>query len=310
MLLAALLLATVSLSVRAEDPFRVLFVNSRTSAPYLRFIDRVNEALNGIASTRISTQTLSAKRLDAGDDGTVDGEPDLIVTVGTRAALAVRQLRSGAPVLYTLIPRATYSNLSDSGRLSCPDTRCSAIFIDQPVDRLFAVIAAAFPDRHRIGVLLGPTSAAGERALTEQAEARNLSINSLRISEQAALLESLDDILKRSDLLLAIPDPLVYNRRTAKSILLTTYRYRTPVLGYSKAYADAGAAVSVYSTPEQVAAQTAGFIVHALRHDELPAPQFPVRYRIRLNRHVAESLGLNAANNPALQKMMKDADRE
>jgi len=298
--------------VRANSANRILFVNSQTSAPYLKFIDTAKLELQANNSSRITTVTLPAGQLANNDRGGEERSYDLVVALGGRAALAIQQWHPKAPVLYTLIPKATYDGLRKSGRLTCPDNSCTAIYIDQPLQRVFHILAAAFGEHRDVGVLLGPVSERQRVELSALAGETGISLHTAEIHEQDELLPTLNNLLNHSTLLLSIADPVVYNRRTAKSILLTTYHRRVPVMAYSKAYADAGATLSVFSTPEQIARQAAVMIRTYLdtgKHT-LPQPRYPEHYKIRINHHVADSLGLDLERNTDLQSIIKGAEHE
>ena len=108
-----------------------------------------------------------------------------------------------------------------------------------------------------LGVLLGPSNAALQAPLAQLAERLGYKLVVRQVNEQAALLPALQQTLEPSDALLALPDPLVFSRNTAQTVLLTSYRHQTPVIGYSRAYVTAGALAAVFSTPEQIAQQAA-----------------------------------------------------
>jgi ABC-type uncharacterized transport system substrate-binding protein len=310
--LAVILLLAVNAPAHADGTLNILFVSAQTSAPYLQFIERTRLALSAGNRLTINVTSLRADEL-AGREQPLDGGAyDLVVALGTQAAQALHGWQAQAPVLYTLIPQGTYTGLKQSGHLACPRDQCTAVYIDQPPERFFQVLDAAFAGERRLGILLGPTSMQQREVLAALAAKYGFTLHSTVISEQGELLPALNDILKHADALLSIPDPTVYNPRTAKSVLLSTYRYKVPVLAYSKAYADAGATLSVYSTPDQIARQAARIITEFVRdrRSGLPPPQYPQHYKIRINQHVADSLGLDLENNPELRSIMKDADDE
>ncbi len=299
-------------AVRAGDTSRILFVSSQTSTPYLRFIETARQELQANAAPPIDIVSLPASQLTEQPGGGVEQHYDMVIALGGRAALAIQQWRVKAPVLYTLVPRATYNSLMQSGRVSCPGRVCTAIYIDQPLQRMFRILAVAFTDRRETGVLLGPVSEKQQDELATLAGKTGFHLHTAKVHKPDELMPALDRLLKQAGLLLAIADPVVYNPRTAKSILLTTYHYRVPVVAYSKAYADAGATLSVYSTPEQIAQQTAGIIRTFLTTGKrgLPSPAYPEHYSIRINPHVARSLGLQLDSNAGLQSMIKGANHE
>jgi ABC-type uncharacterized transport system substrate-binding protein len=295
---------------RSDDSASVLFVSSHTSTPYQQFIDQARQSFRAGATPTIASRAVAADQLTGRYDRKSGNAPDMVVALGTRAAEALQHWRPEVPVVYALLSRLAYDELRQSRRLVCPARRCTAVFIDQPMPRVFEVLAAAFPGRQRLGVLFGPTSIEQEQTLARLAANRGFSLRTAVMGTDEDLLPALNRLLRDSDVLLAVPDPVVYNPRTAQSILLTTYRYKVPVMAYSSAYAGAGAALSVYSTPQQIARQTAG-IVRGYFSDSarvLPPPQYPRHFTIQINRHVAESLDLEFDNNAELQLIIKEAD--
>ena len=103
-----------------------------------------------------------------------------------------------------------------------------------------------------------------------------------------ALRQALDE----SEVILALPDPLIYNSATLQNILLTTYRARTPLVAFSPAYVKAGATLAVYSTPAQLARGAAAMVRQWRAGRVLPPPQSPREFEVAANERVAASLGL------------------
>ncbi|MDO9189477.1 MAG: ABC transporter substrate binding protein, partial [Sulfurimicrobium sp.] len=116
-------------------------------------------------------------------------------------------------------------------------------------------------------------------------------------------------VLADSDVLLAVPDPLVFNKGTVQSLLLTTYRYQDPVIGFSHAYVKAGALASVHTMPEQVGRQAADVILRTLgsRPAWLPPPENPKYFSVSVNYQVARSLGLSIGDETVLLQKLKRA---
>ena len=163
-----------------------------------------------------------------------------------------------------LVPRAWYlktgfARLSDGGR-----QRTSAIYLDQPFERQVRLIRLAFPEVRRVGVLLGSDQSGLAGELGEVLRAQRLSLVHQTLAEKERLIGPLENVLSGADLLLAVPDPLVFNRNTAQSLFLTSYRYRVPVLGYSRSMTRAGALLSLHSSPAQIGHQTAEWLDSAL----------------------------------------------
>jgi hypothetical protein len=99
-----------------------------------------------------------------------------------------------------------------------------------------------------------------------------------------------------SQVLLAMPDSAVYNADNIRNILLSTYRHKQGVIGFSADMVKAGALASTYSDIEDINAQVvemaAGFVASGV----LEAPQFPRYFSTIVNRGVARSLDIDAAS--------------
>ena len=131
-------------------------------------------------------------------------------------------------------------------------------------------------------------------------------LSAVALSGDGDLFSSLQTLLPNVDALLLFPDPLVVNRSSLQNLMLTTYRQRVPVVGYSQNLVDAGALVAVYSTPQQIGQQVAESIQRMLsaRHWELPPPAYPKYFTIKTNSSVARSLDIEVPSEAVLAQRM------
>ncbi len=223
-------------------------------------------------------------------------KPDLIVTVGTAALdLALEQLpKKGAswakiPLLATLVPHSVV----EARRVLVGARPFAAVILDQPLARQFALIRSALPESQRIGVLPGPLTRTNLSRIDKEARHWGLQlVAGLEVRAAEDIYPSLKEVLIQADVVLALPEPLVYNSGTLQNILLTTYRARVPLVAFSSAYVKAGALLAVYSTPLQVARQTAQVVREWMAGREPPAIVFNREFTVVANDRVAASLGL------------------
>ncbi len=221
-----------------------------------------------------------------------DAPPGLVLTLGVQALrLAAERARQpawrGVPVLAGLLPQAAFEPLAaELPRGS------SAVWLDQPLDRLLALTREAFAPDRRVGVLLGPTSALQEDWLDRAARRLGLQlVKSAPIGRSADIYPALSEVLNASDVLLALPDPLVFNTDTLQHILMATYRQRVPVLSYAASHVRAGATLALYTSPVQVAQQMAQAVRAARAGAPLPTPAWAQDFTLAANEQVARSLG-------------------
>ena len=111
----------------------------------------------------------------------------------------------------------------------------------------------------------------------------------------------LTPVIGHSDAFLAVPDRAIFNRSTAKWILLMSFRQQIPLSAYSKRYVDAGAIAAVYSTPETVGWEAADW-VNRFSFEHLPEPAYPQRFDVSVNPATARSLRLQLPSLSAIRE--------
>ncbi len=215
----------------------------------------------------------------------------LIISLGSDALRLVMAQSNRTAVLAALIPRISFERvLQEAGRKN--STNVAALYLDQPFGRQLDLLRLALPTAHRIGVLWGPESVAQQPLLSAAAQSRGLDLSEGTYVEGQPLIGPLRAALHDADVLLTVADGAVYNPSSVSNILLTSYRSKTPVMGFSPAYVKAGALLSVHTTAAETGARVAALASHYLQSGNLPASQYPADYSITLNEYVARSLGL------------------
>lgn len=278
----------LSAPARAMD---IAFALSHASGPHRIFL----EALQRSPMPR-SHHIADGGSVDEGLDSGVLERADVIVAVGARATEEILK-KFSAPILSVLVSRSQYRSLI----AAYPDAALSAMVLDHPAARHMRLAGAVAPNVRTVGLIIGPDSIDLEKVFSTAAADSGVSLLSRRIGAVEDLLPQLEQLLQASDALLMIPDPIVSSQASARTILLTSYRYRKPILAYSQAYVQAGALAAVYSSPEDVAGDLAAWLrsagTESLRQ---PLVLNPVRFSVAVNRQVARSLGLDVPSDTEL----------
>ncbi len=295
-------------AVRALD--NITLVLSEEGQAYTEVADKIRQVVGQKNGPKVETLSLQAFLGRQGE--MAKGGSRVVVAVGLAAAQAAAALDSRVPVLSVLVPRATFETLArERGRQG--DSRgFSAIYLDQPFARQLQLIRFALPDRSRVGVLAGAVAAEQLPLLQAAGKGSRLKINVEKVSREDDVIPSLRQLLRDSDVLLAVPDPLVYNRNTIQGLLLTTYRYQIPVVGFSLSYVRAGALVAVYSVPPQIGQQVGEMLLGLAgdRNPALPPPQYPKYFSVSVNYQVARSMGIEVDNEAVLYDKVRRAGEQ
>lgn len=296
--LALACLVNMTLVSAAAAAPQVWVALAEEGGAYAETAAALREELVGAAETRAAVW----RNLFAG----APPAPDLIVTVGAAALdgtldeLARRNTAwKEVPVLATLLPQAVF----DARLAAGPVVRrpLSAVVLDQPLGRMLALIRRALPDHRHVGILPGPQTRPLMRALEREAAGQGLRlVVAPEIGLPEEIYPALKAVLGDADVILALPEPLVYHGGTLQNILLTTYRARTPLVAFSSAYVKAGAVLALYSTPAQVARRAAEMVRDWQAGGGLPAPQAPREFSVAVNAKVAASLGLSIDDAAAI----------
>lgn len=308
---AAVLCAGFVLPVQAIDG--VTLVLSEEGQAYTDLAEKVRQAVAQRPGSRLPVSTLSLAAF-RDRQGEISRSGALVVAVGLSATQAAASLDSRVPVLSVLVPRSAFERVARERGRQADSRSFSAVYLDQPFSRQLSLVRHALPERTRLGLLAGPVAAEQLPLLQAAARGTRFKLGVEKVTREDEIIPALNRLLRDSEaLLFIVPDPLVYNRNTIQSILLTTYRYQVPVLGFSQAYVRAGALTAVYSAPVQIGQQVAE-IALALEGDKgrsLPPPQYPKYFSVAVNHQVARSMGIEIDNEAVLyDKVRRSGEQE
>jgi ABC-type uncharacterized transport system substrate-binding protein len=135
-------------------------------------------------------------------------------------------------------------------------------------------------------------------------------LNEAVVDEDANPVPIIEDLIKDNKALLAVYDSVALNPNISKWLLYLAYQHRVPVIGFSRAYVDAGALAAVYSTPEQIGRQAAEIVYDYIEGNSgsLPLQIYPKYFSLGLNRSVARSIGLSLPDEDLLLQQLIQAE--
>lgn len=208
---------------------------------------------------------------------------------GSRIALvlgeeAARQWRHQLQHYRTIV--VGYLGSAQSRNL--PQLRAHILYSDQPLERQLALARVLLPRARSAGALYAEGGAIPQPV--ENHDAWNWHVE--EVTNQEPLAAPLQRLLRRIDVLVAQASPSIYNADNLRTLLLTSYHHRIPLVGPSKAFVDAGALASVYTPAAEYRAELVHWLQRARAGESLPRAAYPQRFAISINTHVAQSLGL------------------
>ncbi len=218
-----------------------------------------------------------------GTDLTAD---QVLVALGSEALARVARLTPSRPYVAALVSQRTYWRIFADRTLRPPD---ATLLIDQPLERQLALARRLLPEVRRIGVLI-----AHDNPL-QLPSVPGLDLIVRRIDVDSNAILEVKPLLREVDALLAVPDPVTFNRNTIHGLLMSAYRHRKGVIGYSYPLVKAGALLSAYASPELIGAEIAP-LIERVERGEIGAPLIlhPRRFRVVVNHGIARILGVSA----------------
>ncbi|WP_053162000.1 ABC transporter substrate-binding protein [Pseudomonas sp. P1.8] len=182
----------------------------------------------------------------------------------------------------------------------------SLLWSDPPPGRQLRLTKVLLPQVKRVGVLYDNHSEFLLDELRQAARPLGLEVVTQRW-ENTHDSRALQALLKKSDVLLGLDDPDLYNPQTAKNVLLSSYARQMALIGPNTAFVKAGSLASTYSDQHD-------WLVIL---DELldrptstwPRTYYPNRFKVSSNPQVARSLGMEQIDDVLVATLLAEGER-
>lgn len=245
-----------------------------------------------------------------GDADTPLNQAIPIVTIGPRALTATLDKYPQSPVLATLISQEFYRTTTSARSDNENERAVSAIYYGVPLINQALTGKAILPQARKIGLLASPQSTHLYSDLLSQLPEYNLEAQIFVVGSSNQLIPTLVRALYYSDFVLAAQDPVIYNPRTIKHILLTAYRRNIMLIGPSQGYVKAGALASCYSSYSAIAQTLVEALGYWFQYRSLPAPAYPAYFNVKINQQVGRSLSIPLPSEANIKQQVTKQLRE
>jgi hypothetical protein len=211
----------------------------------------------------------------------------LTVAIGPAALREVASKRCDCVVISAFTSSQVYRAIMDRSAQGAHPVASTAVYAEPaPADQL-RLAALLYRRPVRVAAILGFDTA----FLRPSLEAERVAVLDAGGEDINRLLNQ----IAQTDVLLALPDSTVYSTESIRNILLSTYRHKQGVIGFSGDMVKAGALATTYSEIEDIDAQVAEIASAYVAGGELAPPQFPRYFRTIVNEGVARSLDLTVS---------------
>ncbi len=213
---------------------------------------------------------------------------DLVVAVGLKAALVVKQELAAVPSIFCMVLNPGKYNLTQSNM--------AGIALEIPFADHLQSLQYVLPKIQRIGVIYNPIKTGKLVARAHrQAQALGVKLVPRRVASEKDVPAMLRDILPHIEALWLLPDSTVLTTDSFNFLLRTTLDANVPVIGFSPDLVSKGALLSVHFNFEDVGKQAARIAEGFLNGNAFTAGRIisPHQLRFAINLKTANFLGLN-----------------
>jgi hypothetical protein len=181
----------------------------------------------------------------------------------------------------------------------------SLLWSDPPLSRQLRLTQALLPQARRVGVLYGANSEFLLKELHYTAHRLGLEIVAERW-DNTNDSRPLQTLLKNSDVLLGLDDPDLYNPKTAKNLLLSSYGRQLALIGPNAGFVKAGSLASSYSDQSDWLAILDDLLDRSPA--SWPRDLYPQRFKVLSNPQVARSLGIEQIDPTAVATQLAEGE--
>lgn len=290
------------------DDFRVAVIPSSNSIIYSRTIENLKDVTNRNSKNKIIITRYSLDELDAIRSPGAD-DIDLLIPVGQVALEKIVTQDTNTPILASLVSIQGFNEALMRNNSQIKSANIGAVYLDQPLRRYLEFTRLALPNHKRLGFLVSKEY--WKTLSVFEPTIKDFTYNLVIHEENTNLISSLNQVMENADVIVALPDANIFNRRNTHNILLSTYRKLIPLIGFSKSYIKAGALTGIYSTPELIGIQT-GELINELANSN-PIGTIPRQhasyFQISVNNKVSRSLDVPQLDEDVLIKKMMNSKK-
>lgn len=269
------------------DAKQVLIISNGNDGPYPQVIDGYKKALSKQLAATYTELLLEQLRADGSALGKEihAHKPDLIFALGAEALGYAKQDNKAIPVVATLV-------LKEDALKSAGVTGVSLAY---PLNVQIQWLKKFFPKQAKVAVLFNSDeNAKTVQALDKVAGSVGLELIPIPVESPKQLPDALQQLAKNSEILFAIPDDVAMSPKTAKEVLLASFRNRVPLIGLSDNWVKSGALYALSWDYDDLGRQCAVQSQKILNGQSIlqVAPEAPRKLTYTINTKIAEHMNI------------------
>ena len=220
----------------------------------------------------IAFNTITINSPDIADPDLIDSikqsKPTLILTVGSSATRFAKDNFPEIPIVFSSVKYPVLSGFVQS--IEKPGGSITGASLNIPDDVQFKYFKKIIPNLKNIGVIYTDNAAPLIAQAKVVAKQMNMNLIPLLIEENKDIPIALDSLSSIADGIWSVADPVLFNSKSTKYIVMNTLRRQIPFMGFSRNVVESGALFSLDFDYKAVGFQ-AGEIALRIINGENPA---------------------------------------
>ena len=178
-----------------------------------------------------------------------DKKPDLILAIGTKAAILAKQEISNIPIVFLMVSRPEKYGLTGKN--------ITGVSLNIPAKVQFKTLKSIIPQLKTIGVIYNPIiSGKAIEIATTAARDLGLELFAIKINSEKEVPQALRTLKGNIDAMWMVIDETVVNSQSTPHIILFTIRNKIPLMGLSVRFAQDGALLALQSDYKNMGRQS------------------------------------------------------
>ncbi len=214
--------------------------------------------------------------------------PNMVLALGTSSTHEAVKVFPNTPVVASMVINNDAFAYAD---------KVTGVLLQISSQVHFQWLSRFLPNNKRVGILYNPQQ--NKQWIDDAGKyAGRFGLNLVAIAVNSAkdLPNALKKISRKADVLIGIPDQTIYSSKTAKMVLLFSYRNKIPFIGLSKSWVKAGALYSLewdYGAVGRQCAIIAEKILSGTAPDDIPVQSMTDDIFYSINKRTARHLKLD-----------------
>ena len=298
-ILLLILLSVWGINAFADNRNKILIVANGKSPAYQQVINSFEKLLSN-ETNNITVHYLSAikDKTDVISSEINESKPDLIFTLGVASTKIAMQTTSEIPIITTMVVKSHFFQQSSN---------VTGVVLAYPLSTQFKWLQKILPDFNNVAILYNPEENLNTiKKAKHVANKIGLEITAIPVDTAKQLPYALKQLAKNIQVLLAIPDRVVTSPKTAKAVLLASFRNRVPMIGLTENWVKAGALYALSWNYTDIGKQCANQAITILKDKSIKHTPiaFPEKIEYVINKTIMERMNIQLSE-PLLNNAKK-----